>query len=431
MTAAPGGSSCTVNAPATSCVVPNLVNGASYDFTVTATNTNGMSAPSSASNLVTPQQVISPTLISTTSPSGNEEVGFTMTATASFTGQPAPTVTYQWQVCTSPSDATTCSNISGATSSTYVTGSEVANKYVRVLSTATSSAGTLVDESTITPKIEPRLSASAPSSGLTQPINSAFSLITPSTGGKGAKSYSIASGTLPAGITYDTATGTISGTATADGTFPLTITVTDEFGVTATTTFSLVISPPSVPGSPTGITAVRGDTQATVSFTAPALDGGAVVTSYIVTSSPGNQTCTATAPTTTCDVTGLTNGTDYTFTVVAVNVAGNSLASAASSAVTPAGNPTAPTTVTATPGDSQATLAFSGAGANGSPISNYTVVASPGGATATGSQSPIVISGLTNGTQYTFTVTATNGVGTSSASTATNVVTPDSNIAPT
>jgi large repetitive protein len=192
-----------------------------------------------------------------------------------------------------------------------------------------------------------------------------------------------------------------------------------------------VISPPSVPGSPTGVTAVRGDTQATVSFTAPALDGGAAVTSYIVTSSPGNKTCTAIAPNTSCDVTGLTNGTDYTFTVVAVNVAGNSLASAASSAVTPAGNPTAPTTVTATPGDSQATLVFSGAGANGSPISNYTVVASPGGATATGSQSPIVVSGLTNGTQYTFTVTATNGVGTSGPSTATNGVTPDSNIAPT
>jgi uncharacterized repeat protein (TIGR02543 family) len=431
VTASPGGSSCTVNAPATSCVVPNLVNGASYDFTVTSTNINGVSAPSNASNSVTPQQVVSPTLIASTPPSGNEEVGFTLTATASFTGQPVPTITYQWQACTSPSDASTCTNISGETSSTLSLGSSVANKYVRVLSTATSSAGTLVDESLTSAKIEPRLSSTPPSSGLTQPINALFSLAAPATGGAGVKVYAITAGSLPNGVTYDTSTGTISGTPTNHGTFPLTITVTDGFGVTSTMQFSLVITPPTVAGAPSGVTALRGDTQASVSFNAPVSDGGAAITSYIVTSSPGGKTCTATAPNVACDVTGLTNGTDYTFAVVAVNSVGRSAASAASSAVTPAGLPTAPSSVTATPGDSRATIAFSGAGANGEEITSYTVTASPGGATASGSQSPIVVTGLTNGVEYTFTVTATNVVGTSAGSSSSNGVTPDPNIAPT
>ncbi len=430
VTASPGGSSCTVNAPATSCVVPNLVNGGTYDFTVTSTNVNGTSSPSSASNSVTPQQVVSPTLISSTPPSGNEEVGFTMSATANFTGQPVPTVTYQWQVCTSPSDASTCTNISGETSSTYVLGTSVANKYVRVLSTATSTAGTLVDESLTSPKVEPRLSATPPSSGLTQPINSPFTLTAPAIGGAGVKVYAITTGSLPTGVTYDTATGTISGTPTTHGTYPLTITVTDGFGVTSTMQFSIVITPPTVAGAPTGVTALRGDTRATVSFNAPISDGGAAISSYIITSSPGGRTCTATAPSLSCDVTGLTNGTDYTFTVVAVNSVGRSAASTASSPVTPAGIPTAPTSVTATPGDARATIAFSGAGSNGSDISSYTVTASPGGATASGSQSPIVLTGLTNGIEYTFTVVATNGIGTSSSSSTSNGVIPDPNIAP-
>ena len=431
VTASPGGSTCTVNAPATSCVVPNLVNGASYTFTATATNTNGTSSPSSASSAATPQQVILPTLIASTAPSGNEEVGFTFASTASFTGQPTPVVTYQWQRCTSPTDVSTCSNISGATSSTYQLGTSDANKYIRVLSMATSSAGTLVDESQTSPKIEPRLTSTAPSSGLTQPINSPFTLAATATGGAGVKVYAITSGTLPSGVTYDTTTGTISGTPTTHGTYPLTITVTDGFNVTTTMSFSLVVSPPTVAGAPSGVTALRGDTQATISFNAPISNGGAAITSYIVTSSPGNRTCTASAPNTSCDVTGLTNGTPYTFTVVAVNSVGNSLASTASSTVTPAGTPSAPTSITATPGDSQATIAFSGAGSNGSPITSYTVTASPGGATAMGSQSPITVTGLTNGTEYTFTVTATNGVATSSPSTTSNRATPDPNIAPT
>jgi hypothetical protein len=60
----------------------------------------------------------------------------------------------------------------------------------------------------------------------------------------------------------------------------------------------------------------------------------------------------------------------------------------------------------------------------GSPITGYTVTSSPGGITGTGGSSPITVSGLTTGTSYTFTVRATNAVGTGPASAASNSIVP-------
>jgi uncharacterized protein (TIGR02145 family) len=52
------------------------------------------------------------------------------------------------------------------------------------------------------------------------------------------------------------------------------------------------------------------------------------------------------------------------------------------------------------------------------------VTSSPGGITATGTTSPLNVTGLTNGTAYTFTIVATNAIGNSSPSTASSAVTP-------
>ncbi|MFC4306770.1 S-layer homology domain-containing protein [Cohnella boryungensis] len=89
------------------------------------------------------------------------------------------------------------------------------------------------------------------------------------------------------------------------------------------------------PDAPTNVSATAGNGEATVSFSAPANDGGSIVTDYIVTANPGGATVSGSGSP--LKVSGLTNGTSYTFTVVAVNSYGSSLPSKASNAVTPRG----------------------------------------------------------------------------------------------
>ena len=179
----------------------------------------------------------------------------------------------------------------------------------------------------------------------------------------------------------------------------------------------------TIPGAPTSVVATAGNASASVAFTAPASNGYSAITGYTVTSSPGSFTATgATSP---INVTGLTNGTAYTFTVIATNAIGNSGASAVSTAVIPKTVPGAPTSVVATAGNTSASVAFTAPASNGgSVITGYTVTSSPGSITATGATSPINVTGLTNGTAYTFTVIATNAVGNSVPSAASTAVTP-------
>lgn len=101
------------------------------------------------------------------------------------------------------------------------------------------------------------------------------------------------------------------------------------------------VTPSSVPGAPTDVTATPGNGQATVRFTAPAHDGGSPIMEYEVTVSPGNKVITGTASPIT--VPGLSNGTSYTFTVRAINGAGKSRDSAKSNAVVPVAASAPPT----------------------------------------------------------------------------------------
>jgi hypothetical protein len=123
------------------------------------------------------------------------------------------------------------------------------------------------------------------------------------------------------------------------GSFTLTSTGTSGASDSFTAKF---VDSPQAPAAPQ---AVAGDGQATVTITP--LAGGSVTT-YTVLSGPGGKTCTITAPATSCIVTGLTNGTSYTFTVTATNATGTSPASAPSNAVTPTSTTAATTTATAT-----------------------------------------------------------------------------------
>ncbi|MBO2643414.1 fibronectin type III domain-containing protein [Shewanella algae] len=310
------------------------------------------------------------------------------------------------------------------------------------------------------------------------------------------------------GVCTITASGTLTFVTTGncsidadqpgDSSYNAAPTVTQSFTVNAV-----------VPGAPTSVNAVASDASATVSFSAPASTGGAAISGYTVTSSPGGLTASgAGSPLT---VSGLSNGTDYSFTVSANNTAGTGPASSPSNTVTPKANqtisfsnpgaqsfgttptltatassgltpvfsssttgvctitasgtltfvttgncsidadqpgdssynaaptvtqsftvnavvPGAPTSVNAVASDASATVSFSApASTGGAAISSYTVTSSPGGLTASGAGSPLTVSGLSNGTDYSFTVSASNTAGTGPASSHSNTVTPKAN----
>jgi YVTN family beta-propeller protein len=89
------------------------------------------------------------------------------------------------------------------------------------------------------------------------------------------------------------------------------------------------------PSAPRDVTATAGDASASVSWLAPADSGSYPITDYQAVASPGGRTCLVAAPSLTCEVSGLTNGTTYTFTVQALNGAGWGAVGGPSNAVTP------------------------------------------------------------------------------------------------
>jgi hypothetical protein len=92
----------------------------------------------------------------------------------------------------------------------------------------------------------------------------------------------------------------------------------------------------------------------------------------------------------------------------------------------PLKNPDAPTIGTATAGNTTASVTFTApSNVGGGAISGFTVISSPSSITGTGASSPITVSGLSNGTAYTFKVLATNSYGQSPLSAVSNSITPN------
>ena len=168
-----------------------------------------------------------------------------------------------------------------------------------------------------------------------------------------------------------------------------------------------------------------GNSEITVNWAQPVNNGGNI-SSYTVTSTPVTTPITVTGQTTlTTKFSGLTIGTFYTFTVVAINAAGTSPPSAASNsvkAIIMTTVPSAPTSVTAISGPNirEIKVSWSKPSNGGTSIIDYqitnnstnTVVATVSGeATLTAT-----VSSLTIGTSYSFTVKARNTVGLSDPS---------------
>ena len=103
---------------------------------------------------------------------------------------------------------------------------------------------------------------------------------------------------------------------------------------------------PTPASAPLDVTATGGDAAAAVTWKAPASSGDYPITTYKATSIPGSRICLVAAPALTCEVTGLTNGTTYTFTVEALTGAGWGATSSPSNAVTPTAPPRPTITIT-------------------------------------------------------------------------------------
>jgi hypothetical protein len=180
------------------------------------------------------------------------------------------------------------------------------------------------------------------------------------------------------------------------------------------------------PDPPSGVVASPGDQLATVTWQAP-FDGGTRITKYTITAKPGGATATVSSGTT-ATVTGLTNGTAYTFTVTATNSIGASQPSAPSAPATPADPqpPGRPLVTEVYPRDGAVRVSWSPPDTGSAAVSEYRIVASPSGTTVTApsNTTETVVSGLTNGTTYTFTVTAVNANGAGQPSPVSDPVSP-------
>ncbi len=413
-TSNPGGSNATGSS--SPLVVTGLTNGSSYTFTVVATNSAFDTGPGGTSNSVTPKAVVPGAPQNVVATAGNGQATISFSPPANDGGAPVNS----YMVTSSPGGFIA----SGSSGPLTITGLTDGVAYTFTV-TATNSTGTGPSSASnsVTPQATP---PGAPQSVSATAGNAQASIsFSPpaNNGGASVTGYTVTSS--PAGLTSSGSSGPLTVTGLTNGAaYTFTVTATNSAGTGPVSAASNSVIPATLPGAPQNVSAAAGNGQATISFSAPANNGGAAIISYSVTASPGGLSASGSGSPLT--VTGLSDGTAYTFSVTATNSVGAGPASVASNSVTPqAGLPGAPQNVSATAASGQATISFTAPASNGgAAITNYTVSSSPGGITANGAASPITIAGLNNGTAYTFTVTASNSSGTGPASAATNSVTP-------
>src|SRR6185312_2301039 len=202
----------------------------------------------------------------------------------------------------------------------------------------------------------------------------------------------------------------------------------------------------AAPGAPLNVFGVASNNAITVNWS-PAQSNQPVNSYTVFTSTAGPAVAPVSVvpvagsnfPPTSVLISGLVNGTSYTFTVTATNASGTSPASAPSAPVTPPGIavPAAPTGASALAGDTQASVSFIvSPPPQGAPITSYLVTSSPGGIVvsipppASGNTATALVGGLTNGVSYTFTVQAVNLAGASAPSASSNAVVPSATHVP-
>lgn len=217
--------------------------------------------------------------------------------------------------------------------------------------------------------------------------------------------------------------------------------VTVRTGGTATGTYGLnsinghVRGAISAPSAPQSFTATAGQQSATLSWTAPVSNGGADLTAYELTRTGSATVTTLPATQLSYTYTGLTAGQLHTFTVRARNSA-DLVSPDATVTATPTyppatGVPGAPTAVAATAGNASAVVSWTAPATTNGTITGYDVIDQTGAVRAQviGTAVSTTVSGLTNGTAYTFRVVAKNANGSSLPSAPSNTVTPQAGAA--
>ena len=187
------------------------------------------------------------------------------------------------------------------------------------------------------------------------------------------------------------------------------------------------IGGPGAPGAPESVVVVPGDGSLSVSWAAPADDGGAAVSAYEVSWEAAGQPGTArqadAGAASSHVITGLANGTAYVVEVTAANSAGTGPAAALTAAPAAAGaRPGAPGGIVVVPGDGMLLVSWAAAtDSTGAAAGSYEVSWEAAGQPGTARQADVgaalshVITGLVNGTAYVVEVSAANSAGTGPA----------------
>jgi titin len=413
----------------TSYTVGQLTNGRSYSFAVAAVNSVGTGSASSSLSAIPVTEPAAPTLTSATP--GNGQVVLSWSAPADDGGSPVTDyVIYEYPGSNTAATATPVDTHSAGTTAT-VTGLENGESYTFTIEAVNSVGnGPASGSLSATPVSVPGAPAAGSATAGNGQVQISWSA--PSTnGGLPITGYVIneyvgrsTSGTLKTIATGSTATSDTIAGLTNGQPYTFTVQAINSVGKSLASS-SLSATPATVPGVPSLDPATPGDSQVQLSWSAPP-DGGAPITGYVINeylggSVSGTPTTTTTAsPTTSDTITGLANGQQYTFTVQAINVAGPG-SPAQSVTATPRTVPDAPV-LTATPGGGEVTLSWTAPTDGGAAIDHY-VIDQFAGSSATGTPTTITtastsqtVTGLANGTAYTFAVQAVNAAGPGQAS---------------
>jgi predicted phage tail protein len=267
-----------------------------------------------------------------------------------------------------------------------------------------------------------------------------------SNGGAAIIGYDVYMGTSPGGEGRSSVSGMIGGTSftvtgLANGTtYYFTVDAVNDANLHSAPSAEVSarpVAPVTAPGAPSGLTATAGDAQVSLSWKAPGSDGGSAITGYKVYQGTGKNPAASVAGTS-ATVKGLANGTTYSFTVTAVNRAGEGPASGSVSATPSAAisKPGSPNGLTASPGNAQVTLSWTAPGSDGgAAIDGYQIYrgTSPGGESGAPVNGSLVhgtsftVTGLANGTTYYFKVAAVNKGGLTSGKSGEASATPAAN----